>query len=85
MAKILLSIITPIALYHEVECDMVVVPSSKGEMGIMPGHIPSSLILKEGEIKIYNNDNLEKSVKIESGFVEFLEDKCKVLTEKAEG
>ena len=85
MSKLKVSIITPKSLYSETEVDMVVVPSSNGEMGLMSGHVPVSLILNEGEIKFYNSDNLARSVKIESGFVELVNDNCKILTEKAEG
>ncbi|MBT4989342.1 MAG: hypothetical protein HOM96_02235 [Rickettsiales bacterium] len=85
MSGLVVSIITPKALHSKTTTDMVVVNAANGELGIMKGHIAVSSILKAGEVRFYNGENLVKSVKIESGFIEFLNDECTILTEAVLG
>lgn len=81
MSGLVVSIITPKSLHSETTTDMVVVNAACGEMGIMPGHIAVSSILNAGEIRFYDGDTITKSYKIESGFLELIDDKCTILTE----
>jgi len=81
MSGLVVSIITPKALHSKTTADMVVVAAASGEMGIMSGHIAVSAILNAGEVKLYEGENLIKSVTIESGFIELLDNNCTILTE----
>ena len=81
MSGLLVSIITPKSLHSETTTDMVVVNASEGELGIMSGHIPVAAILKAGEIKFYDADQIVKTYSIKSGFIEVLNNKCTILTE----
>jgi F-type H+-transporting ATPase subunit epsilon len=53
------------------KCQMVVLPTLSGEVGIMQNHESIISLLTEGEIKIYfSENNLENSFKITGGFAE---------------
>ena len=61
------------------KCQMVVLPTLSGEVGIMLNHESIISLLTEGEIKIYSNENnLENSYKINGGFAE-IEDNKKLI------
>ncbi len=61
------------------KCQMVVLPTLSGEVGIMLNHESIISLLTEGEIKIYSNENnLENSFKINGGFAE-IEDNKKLI------
>ena len=66
------------------KCQMAVLPALSGEIGIMQNHESIISLLTEGEIKIYSNENkLENSFKITSGFAEIENhDKLLVLIEQ---
>jgi F-type H+-transporting ATPase subunit epsilon len=60
-------------------CQMAVLPTLSGEVGIMQNHESIISLLTEGEIKIYSNENnLENSFKITGGFAE-IEDNKKLI------
>ena len=58
MAKLRLKILTPNRIIFDDDVDMVVLTSTDGEIGILPGHRPYSILLGYGITKIYNNDNI---------------------------
>jgi F-type H+-transporting ATPase subunit epsilon len=78
-----LAIVTPDADILQIECDEVVVPGTKGEIGFMPGHValitglrPGVLMLLKGGKRIY--------YAISNGFAEIENDTVTVLTDSAE-
>ncbi len=62
---------------------MVEMNTSEGEIGILPGHIPMTVIVKPGILKIYEEEGV-KSAALHAGFVEILPDKVTVLAEIVE-
>ncbi len=78
-----LNIITPDRVFYEGEVSMVEMNTSEGEIGILPGHIPMTVIVKPGILKIYEEEGV-KSAALHAGFVEILPGKVTVLAEIVE-
>lgn len=81
--SITLNIITPDRVFYRGEVSMVELNTSEGEMGVLPGHIPMTVIVKPGILRIYEAEE-EKTAALHSGFVEILPDKVTVLAEIVE-
>lgn len=75
-----LNIITPDRVFYQGPVSMVEMNTSEGEIGILPGHIPMTVIVKPGILKIYEEGG-EKRAALHAGFVEILPDKVTVLAE----
>lgn len=62
------------------DCHLAVVPASSGEIGVMDNHESFLANLKEGEIKIFDNqNNLIKAIAVMSGFAEMQNSKLIIL------
>ena len=79
-----LKIITPDRVFYEGVVDMLEMNTTEGEIGVLPGHIPMTVIIKPGVAKIYEVNGETKEAAIHAGFVEILPDKVTVLAEIAE-
>ena len=79
-----LKIITPDRVFYEGTIDMLEMNTTEGEIGVLPGHIPMTVIIKPGVAKIYETNGETKEAAIHAGFVEILPDKVTVLAEIAE-
>lgn len=75
-----LRIITPDRVFYEGEVDMVEFNTTEGQIGILPGHIPLTVIVKPGILNISELDG-EKEAALHSGFAEILPDKVTILAE----
>lgn len=78
-----LSIISPDRVFYNGEATMVEFNTTEGEIGVLPGHIPMTVIIKPGILTIYEKDE-EKKAALHAGFVEILPDKVTVLAELVE-
>lgn len=65
------------------EADIVVVPGSAGEMGILPHHSPLLSTLKFGLIKV-RSKGVEEVFTVAGGIVEVLPDQVNILADAAE-
>jgi F-type H+-transporting ATPase subunit epsilon len=81
--KINFKIATPERVVFRDEVDQISLPTSTGEITILPNHIPLVSILTPGEIRI-RKDNVETLLSVSGGFVEVLSDKVVVLADTAE-
>ncbi len=82
MPTLRLEITTPEAKVYSDDVDMVVIPGSEGELGILPMHIPLMTALKPGELKI-TQQGQDTYLAVGSGFVEVTQDSVIVLTDMA--
>ena len=64
-----MEIVTPEKLIYQEDADMVVVPGSEGNLGILPHHIPLFSKINPGEIKIKNGQKTE-FLAVTGGFVD---------------
>lgn len=79
----LLRIITPDRVFYESQIDMVEFNTTEGEVGVLPGHIPLTVIIKPGILRISEQDG-EKEAALHAGFVEILPDRVTILAETIE-
>ncbi|HEY5551272.1 MAG TPA: ATP synthase F1 subunit epsilon [Opitutaceae bacterium] len=77
-----LEIVTPEGRVFSDLVDTVVLPTSTGEIGILPGHVPLLTELAAGELRVTRGDAVE-SIACGSGFAEVDGDKVSVLAEQA--
>ena len=78
-----LRIITPDRIFYEGQAEMVEFNTTEGEIGVLPGHIPLTVILKPGIVSIHEPDG-EKYAALHSGFAEILQDQVTILAEIVE-
>ena len=72
-----LHIITPDRVFYEGEVDMVEFNTTEGQIGILPGHIPLTVIVKPGILNISEPEG-EKEAALHAGFAEILDRKSVV-------
>ncbi len=75
-----LRIITPDRVFYEGKAEMVEFNTTEGEIGILPGHIPLTVIVKPGVLCIHEEEG-EKEAALHSGFAEILPDRVTILAE----
>lgn len=84
MAKTLkLNLITPQKqLLTDLEVESVVLPAFKGELGVLPGHIPLMVQLGFGSLR-YKQAGKEEEFAVLGGFAEILNESVNVFAESA--
>ena len=80
--SIKLEIVTPVEKVYSETVDSVVLPTSSGEVGILPGHIPLITEILAGELAVTKEGNLDL-LAVDNGFAEVIGDTVSVLTEAA--
>lgn len=75
-----LRIITPDRVFYEGEVEMVEFNTTEGEIGVLPGHIPLTVIVKPGILNITEVEG-EKQAALHSGFAEILPERITILAE----
>lgn len=74
-----LKIITPDRTFYEGEASMVEFNTTEGQIGVYKKHIPMTVIVKPGVLKITGDEVLKAA--LHSGFVQILQDKVIILAE----
>jgi F-type H+-transporting ATPase subunit epsilon len=77
-----LEIVTPAGRALERTADSVVLPTTLGEIGILPGHIPLSTLVEAGELRVLEGTSRETFV-VGNGFALIENDRVAVLTDSA--
>lgn len=75
-----LRIVTPERVFYEGDVEMVEFNTSEGQIGVLPGHIPLTVIVKPG-ILVITEKNGTKEAALHSGFAEILPDAMTILAE----
>lgn len=78
-----LKIICPDRMFYEGEASMIELTTSEGEVGILKGHIPMTMILVPGILRIKEAEG-EKEAALHAGFIEVLQEEVTILAEIAE-
>lgn len=78
-----LEIVTPEKRVLEAEVDSVTIPTSSGEVGILPNHAPLISALKPGLLS-YSTKGSGEKLAVSGGFVEVNKNKVAVLADTAE-
>ncbi|ACC99070.1 ATP synthase F1, epsilon subunit [Elusimicrobium minutum Pei191] len=83
MKKLTFSFISPERpIVQNQEADFVALPAFEGEMGVLPGHVNSVVILMPGFVRFKNNGE-EKEFAIIDGFAEVFKDHIDVFASEA--
>jgi F-type H+-transporting ATPase subunit epsilon len=78
-----LEIVSPEKLLLSRDVDMVVIPASEGDMGVMEGHAPMMVMLRGGVVSLYEGDRIIDSLFVAGGFAEVTPERCTVLAGEA--
>lgn len=79
----MLRIVTPERLFYEGAVEMVEFNTTEGQIGVLPGHIPLTVIVKPGILTITEPDG-KKEAALHAGFAEILPDSITILAEIVE-
>ena len=80
--SLVLEIVTPEEKVYEETIDTVVLPTTSGEISVLPGHIPLVTELNPGELQVTVQDKTELLV-VGHGFARIEGDRVSVLAESA--
>jgi F-type H+-transporting ATPase subunit epsilon len=81
--RVQFELVTPERLVLSTEVEMVVVPGTEGNFGVLPGHSPLISTIRPGMIEIYENRVVTQRIFIVSGIAEVTPERCTVLAEEA--
>ena len=76
---IALEIVSPEKLLLSRSVDMVVIPASEGDMGVLGGHSSMIVTLRGGTIALYDGDTVTDRLFVAGGFAEVTAERCTVL------
>jgi len=82
MATLRLEIVTPETRAYSDDVDMVVIPATEGEIGVLPMHVPLMTQITPGELVVLKG-NQTLHLAIGEGFVEVTQERVNVLTDMA--
>ena len=81
--KIRLKVVTPTKTTLDTMVDMVIMQAIDGELGVLYGHEPLATVLKEGVLRYYDAEKIER-VALFGGMAEINKDAVIVLADVAE-
>ena len=76
-------LVTPERLLLSEMVEMVVVPGTEGNFGVLPGHAPLISTIRPGMIEIYHGQTVTRRIFIVSGIAEVTPERCTVLADEA--
>jgi len=77
--SVALEVVTPEKLLLSRPVDMVVIPASEVDMGVLEGHAPMIVMLRGGLISLYEGDRVTDTLFVAGGFAEVTPERCTVL------
>jgi len=63
--------------------EMVVIPGTEGNFGVLPGHAPLISTIRPGMIDIYEGQTVTRQIFVVSGIAEVTPERCTVLADEA--
>ncbi|HWD59093.1 MAG TPA: ATP synthase F1 subunit epsilon [Stellaceae bacterium] len=82
--RVQFELVTPERLVLSTMVEMVVVPGTEGNFGVLPGHSPLISTIRPGMIEIYETRAaVSERVFVVSGIAEVTPERCTVLAEEA--
>ena len=82
MKQFKLEIISPNEIVFEKEIDLVILPGSEGDLGILKDHMPFLTSLRVGIVYIYLEKKIIETFLVTGGIVEVSQNRCSLLTEE---
>ena len=82
MKQFKLEIISPNEIVFEKEIDLVILPGSEGDLGILKDHMSFLTSLRVGIVYIYVEKKIIETFLVTGGIVEVSQNGCSLLTEE---
>ena len=76
-------LVSPEKLLKSEPVEMVVVPGTEGDFGVLPGHSLLIAAVRPGVIDIHEGGEVKESIFVAGGFAEVSPEHCTVLAEEA--
>jgi F-type H+-transporting ATPase subunit epsilon len=83
MAKVSFQLVMPEREVLATEADMVVVPGSEGDFGVLHDHAPLISTVRPGVLEVIQGNKVEKRFMVVGGFAEVTPERCTVLADEA--
>jgi F-type H+-transporting ATPase subunit epsilon len=81
--RVQFELVTPERLLLSEMVEMVVVPGTEGNFGVLPGHAPLISSIRPGTIDIYEGQTITRRIFVVSGIAEVTPELCTVLADEA--
>lgn len=81
--KVEFELVSPEKLLLSEAVDMVVVPGTEGDFGVLPGHAPFISTVRMDVIDVYEGDSVRDRIFVAGGFAEVTPQRCTVLADIA--
>lgn len=81
--KLMFELVSPERLLIATEVEMVVIPGSEGDFGVLAGHAPFMSAIRPGVIDLHDDGSVKDRVFVAGGFAEVSPAGCTVLAEAA--
>ncbi|MGH6988465.1 MAG: ATP synthase F1 subunit epsilon [Stellaceae bacterium] len=82
-ATVQFDLVSPERLLRSEEVEMVVVPGTEGDFGVLPGHALLISTVRPGLIDIYEGGRVRERIFVAGGFAEVNAERCTVLADEA--
>lgn len=79
-----LEIVTPERVVTRQAVRQITLPTTTGEITVLPDHIPLISVLQPGVIELRLEDGTQEVMAVSGGFIEVLKDKVVILADTAE-
>ena len=76
-------LVSPERLVLSEPVEMVVVPGSEGNFGVLPRHAPFITTLRPGVIEVFEAGKVKERIFVSGGFAEVTPERCTVLADEA--
>ena len=81
--KVQFELVSPEKILVSEAVDMVVVPGTEGNFGVLPGHAPLISSVRPGLIDVYQDGAVAERIFVAGGFAEVTPSRCTVLADQA--
>jgi F-type H+-transporting ATPase subunit epsilon len=81
--KVQFELVSPEKLLLSEAVDMVVVPGTEGNFGVLPGHSLLISTVRPGVIDVYEGSEISERIFVSGGFAEVTAERCTVLADEA--
>src|SRR5690348_3061457 len=81
--KVQFELVSPEKLLLSEAVDMVVVPGTEGNFGVLPGHSLLISAVRPGVIDVYEGTTVSERIFVSGGFAEVTPERCTVLADEA--
>src|SRR5271156_974348 len=82
--RVQFELVTPERLLISEAVEMVVVPGTEGNFGVLPGHALLISTIRPGAIEVYEGQRVTRRIFVAGGFADVTPERCTVLADDAD-